>query len=98
MSSIVAVLRDVAIIFLALETLVVGALLVLLLWEVRNLAVMLRRESNNILKSADDTARTVRGTTHFVADTLVEPAIRVSSFAAGVSEVVRILARRNKFD
>lgn len=94
MSDIVATIRDVAIIFLALESIVVGIILVVLIWEVRNLAKMLRDDIKPILQSADETVRTVRGTTTFVSDNFVTPLVRVSSFTSGVIEALRIIAGR----
>jgi hypothetical protein len=90
----VAFVRDLAIILLAVESLVIGVVLIILVWEIRSLAKLLREEIKPILDSADETARTVRGTTVFVSDTLVNPMVRASSFAAGVVQALRILARR----
>ncbi len=89
-----AFVRDLAIIFLAVESLIVGAVLIVLVWEVRNLAKLLREEIKPILESADETARTVRGTTVFVSENLVNPVVRVSGFASGVMQALRILTRR----
>ena len=89
-----AFVRDLAIILLAVESLVIGVVLIILVWEIRNLAKLLREEIKPILDSADETARTVRGTTVFVSDTFVNPMVRASSFAAGVVQALRILARR----
>lgn len=89
-----AFVRDLAIILLAVESLVIGVVLIILVWEIRSLAKLLREEIKPILDSADETARTVRGTTVFVSDTLVNPMVRASSFAAGVVQALRILARR----
>lgn len=89
-----AFVRDLAIIFLAVESLVVGAVLIVLVWEVRNLAKLLREEIKPILESADETARTVRGTTVFVSENLVNPVVRVSGFVSGVMQALRILTRR----
>ncbi len=94
--SIVATIRDIAIIFLAVETIVIGAILIVLIWEVRNLAKMLRNDIKPILQSADETARTVRGTTTFVSDNFVTPFVRVSSFTSGVLQALRIIAGRRK--
>jgi hypothetical protein len=91
---IVATVRDVAIIALALESLVVIALLVVLIWEVLRLVRMLRDDIKPILQSADETARTVRGTTTFVSENFVSPVVKVSSVATGVVEALRILTRR----
>ncbi len=89
-----SIVRDLAIILLAVESLVIGVVLIILVWEIRNLAKLLREEIKPILDSADETARTLRGTTVFVSDTLVNPVVRASSFMAGVSRVLRILTRR----
>ncbi|CAG0930890.1 hypothetical protein PLCT1_01558 [Planctomycetaceae bacterium] len=89
-----AVVRDLAIILLAVESLVVGVVLIVLVWEVRNLAKLLREEIKPILESADETARTVRGTTVFVSENLVHPMVRASGFASGVMQALRILVRR----
>lgn len=89
-----AFVRDLAIILLAVESLLVGIVLIVLVWEVRNLAKLLREEIKPILESADETARTVRGTTVFVSENLVNPVVRISGFASGVMQALRILARR----
>lgn len=94
MSGIVATVRDVAIIFLALESIVIGIILLILVWEVRSLAKMLREDIKPILQSADETARTVRGTTTFVSENFVTPLVRVSSFTSGVVEALRIVTGR----
>lgn len=89
-----AFVRDLAIILLAIESLVIGVVLIILVLEIRNLAKMLKEEIKPILESADETARTVRGTTVFVSENLVQPMIQVSSFASGVLQALRILVRR----
>ncbi len=89
-----AAIRDVAIILLALESLIIGILLIVLILQIVSLTRLLRDEIKPILNSADETVRTVRGTTTFVSDTFVTPMVRVSSFAAGVAQALRILTRR----
>lgn len=89
-----AAIRDVAIIFLALESLIIGVLLIVLILQILSLTRLLRDEIKPILNSADETVRTVRGTTTFVSDTFVTPMVRISSFAAGVAQALRILTRR----
>lgn len=92
--STVELLRDWSIIFLALSTLVAQVILVMLLLEMRSLSKMLRENIYPILQSTDETVRTVRGTSVFVSDNVVSPVVKVSSFAAGVSEALRVIARR----
>jgi len=89
-----ASVRDFAVILLALESLVIGVVLVMVSLEIRNLAKLLREEIKPILDSANETARTVRGTTSFVSETFVNPMIRVSSFASGFLHALRMLTRR----
>lgn len=89
-----AFIRDIAIILVAVEVLVVGVFLVILLWEIRNLAKMLREEILPIVHAADDTARTVRGTANFVSENVVQPVAKASGFVTGVTTAVRILVRR----
>ncbi len=88
------IVRDLAIVLLAIESLVIGIVLIILVIEVISLTRLLRDEIKPILNSADETVRTVRGTTTFVSDTFVTPMVRVSSFATGVAQALRILARR----
>ncbi len=91
---LLAAVRDGAIILLAVETIVVGVFLLILIWEIRRLINMLNSEIKPILQSVDETTRTVRGTTTFVSDNLVTPVVRVSSFASGVAQALRIIAGR----
>lgn len=86
--------RDIAIILIALESFAITIALIVLILEVRSLVYLLRDEIKPILDSADETVRTVRGTTSFVSDTFVNPVIRVSGFASGILQALRILSRR----
>lgn len=86
--------RDLAIVLLALESFVIGVFIIILIWEIRNLTKLLREEIKPILDSADETVRTVRGTATFVSETFVEPMVRVSGFASGVMQALRILIGR----
>ncbi|MBI3740272.1 MAG: hypothetical protein HY257_00760 [Chloroflexi bacterium] len=89
-------MRDLAIILLAVESLVIGVVLVLLILELRSLIRFLREEVEPILHSADETVRTVRGTTTFVSETLVTPMVRASGFLAGATQALKILTRRRR--
>ncbi len=94
--STVEAIRDWSIIILALSTLATQIVMVLLLLEIRTLSKMLRDNIYPILKSTDETIRTVRGTSVFVSDNVVSPVVRISGFAAGVTEALRVLARRGQ--
>jgi signal transduction histidine kinase len=94
--STVAVIRDIAIIILAVESLVIGVLLILLIIQMRSLTVMLQEEIQPILESARDTATTVRGTTVFISDTFVQPLIRAAGYASAANRVMSVLTWRRR--
>ncbi|MBN1135407.1 MAG: hypothetical protein JXM73_02420 [Anaerolineae bacterium] len=89
-----AVLRDIAIIVLALVTGVIGIFLAILIFQVQSLIALLRHEVKPILDSANQTVSTVRGTSTFVSDTVVSPMIQALSFASGVRQTAKVLFRR----
>jgi tetrahydromethanopterin S-methyltransferase subunit G len=91
-----SVLRDIAIIVLALVTIVIGLFLVILIFQLQSLIALLRDEIKPILDSANQTASTVRGTTTFVSDAVVRPMIAAASYASAVRETVKVLAGGNR--
>ena len=86
--------RDIAIIVLAVESIVIGILLAVLVIQVIRLVRLLREEVLPILHSTQETASTVRGTATFVSDHVVQPVVKVSSYTAGVRQAVRRSIRR----
>jgi hypothetical protein len=87
--------RDLSIIILALESLVVGVLLGVLIVQVTRLVRLLRDEVMPILYSTQETLGTIRGTTTFVSDRVVQPVVKVSSYTAGVRQAVNVLFGRS---
>jgi len=92
--STVVIVRDVAIIVLAFESLVVGFLLILLMIQMRRLAKLLQEEVKPILDSANETASTVRGTASFVSEAFVSPLIRAASLISGADRAIKAVMRR----
>ncbi len=86
--------RDIAIIVLALESIVIGVLLAVLVIQVIRLVKLLREEVLPILNSTQETVSTVRGTASFVSDHVVQPVVKVSSYAAGARQAMSTLFRR----
>lgn len=80
---VAATIRDIAIIIIALQSIVIGVLLGVLVWQVWRLIKMVQTEIKPILIDAKETVHTVRGTTTFVSDTVVEPVVRTSSTLVG---------------
>ena len=87
--------RDLSIIILALESVVVGVLLGILIVQVTRLVRLLRDEVMPILLSTQETLGTIRGTTTFVSDHVVQPVVKVSSYTAGVRQAVNVLFSRS---
>ena len=83
--------RDIAILLLAVESVVIGALLALMLIQLRRLVRLLRDEIAPILDSASDTVNTVQSAAGFVTHNVVTPLIKVSSYSAGTLQALRSL-------
>lgn len=92
----VETIRDVAIIVLAVESIVIGAVLVITLWQLRSLTVLLRDEIAPLLASANETVGIVRGTTDFVGDNVVNPVIKVASYGAKARRVLELVLGRKR--
>jgi hypothetical protein len=93
---ITSVLRDVAIIALALVTLVIGLFLAILIFQLQSLIALLRNEIKPILESTNQTVSTVRGTTTFVSDAVVRPMITAASYASAVRQTIQTLSGSNR--
>jgi hypothetical protein len=86
-----ATIRDIAIIIIALESIIIGALLGILVWQVWRLVKLLQREVQPILQNTQETINTVRGTTSFVSDNVVNPVVSASSRVAGMRRTLQVL-------
>jgi nitrate reductase gamma subunit len=77
-------IRDIFIIFMAFESLIIGAALVILVIQFASLINLLQNEVKPILQSTSETVNTLRGTTEFLSENLVEPIIKLNSYLAGL--------------
>ena len=84
-------IRDVFIIFMAVESIVIGAALVILIIQLSALINLLQNEVRPILESTRDTVNTMRGTTKFVGDHFATPVIKANTVAAGVKRFFELL-------
>lgn len=91
-----AVLRDVFIIVLALESIVIGVLLSILIFQIQNLTRLLQEEIKPILDSTNETVSTVRGTATFVSENVVSPMIEAASYVSAVKKVFELLFPRRR--
>ena len=95
--AVAAAWRDVFIIFMALEFMVIGVALVVLIFQLAVLTNMLQHEIKPILDSTNETINTVRGTTTFLSENLVEPVVKLNSYMAAVAQVVESLGTLGRF-
>lgn len=84
-------IRDVVIVFMAAEGLIIGLALVLLIIQLARLTALLQNEIRPILTSTQETLDTVRGTTAFLGNNLVDPVIKANSSLAAVRRVINLL-------
>jgi hypothetical protein len=91
-----AEVRDIFIIFMALILLLLMLSAVVLVVQLATLINLLQNEIKPMLQAMNETVNTVRGTTAFMSDNLVEPIIKVNSALAGfrgMRDFIRIFRR-----
>jgi hypothetical protein len=84
-------IRDIFIIFMALQSLLTGLALVVLLVQVTRLINLLQNEIKPILDSTNETVNTLRGTTAFLSNNLVEPVIKLNEYLAGFAQLLQVI-------
>ena len=95
-------IRDVFIIVLALEGMLMGVALIVLVIQLAALVNLLQNEITPIVDNASETVTTVRGTAQFMSQNLVQPTVRLLAVTTTVGALVRELfgvrraARRKK--
>lgn len=75
-------IRDVFIIFMALESLIIGVALVVLIVQLSTLINLLQNEIRPILNSTSETVNTLKGTAKFVSNHMAEPVIKINQALA----------------
>lgn len=82
-------IRDVFIIFMALESLVIGVAMVVLIVQLSTLINLVQNEIRPILNSTNETVNTMKGTAKFVSDHLAEPVIKINQLAAMIKRLIK---------
>ncbi len=85
---VIQVARDLVIIFLALEGILIILALATLIFQVARLINLLQTEVKPALTDTRETLQSARGTVEFVGDTVSGPIIKASAFFAGVGSLV----------
>jgi hypothetical protein len=85
-------IRDVFIIIMALESLLIGAVLIILVVQLARLTNLVQNEVKPILDSTNETISTLRGTTQFLSDNLVEPVMKLNEYIAVIQKFLALLS------
>ncbi|HMU91569.1 MAG TPA: hypothetical protein PKE35_03765 [Anaerolineales bacterium] len=89
-------IRDVFIIVVALETLVIGVALVVLIVQLASLINLLQNEVRPILHATSETVNTLRGTAEFLGENVVEPVIKLNGYLAGLKRMLELMGIKPK--
>src|SRR5215211_4089086 len=89
-------IRDVFIIVVALESLVIGVAMIVLVIQLASLINLLQNEVRPILKSTSEAVNTLRGTVEFLGENVVEPVIKLNGYLAGMSRVIELMGIKKK--
>ena len=90
-SSRTMLIRDVMFIILAIELLLVGFAVVLLIIQITRLVNLMQNEIKPLLESANETIFTLRGTAAFISDSFVQPVIKLNSYITGAKKLLDFL-------
>lgn len=85
------VVRDIIIIFLALESVILVGLMVALVIQMMSLVRLMRDEVRPLITSAQETVNSARGTTQFVSRKIVTPTAEAAANVAQVKRMFQVL-------
>ncbi len=89
-------IRDVFIIVVALETLVIGVALIVLIVQLASLINLLQNEVRPILNATNETVNTLRGTAEFLGQEVIEPVMKLSGYLAGLTRMLELMGIKKK--
>lgn len=84
-------IRDIFIIFMALEFLLLGLALIILIVQLATLINLLQNEVKPILESTNETANTLRGTAVFLSENLTGPVIKLNEYIAALKRLIELM-------
>lgn len=84
------VIRDIFIIFIGFEFLLLGIALIILILQIAHLINLIQNEVKPILESTNETVNTLKGTTTFLSNNLVEPVMKLNEYIAGFQRLLQI--------
>jgi hypothetical protein len=97
---VAAVLRDIFIILLGIETMIIGLLMIIAVvamiyvaLKVYDLVQFVQNELRPVMHRADDTVRTVQSRVTYISDAAVKPAINLAAGLAAIRQTIKALRR-----
>jgi hypothetical protein len=89
-------IRDIFLIFMALESLLIGVALIVLIVQVASLINLLQNEVRPILQATTETVNNLRGTAEFLGENVVQPVIKLNGYLAGLQRVIELMGIKRK--
>ena len=89
-------IRDVFIIVVALESLIIGVALIVLVVQLASLINLLQNEVRPILKATSETVNNLRGTAEFLGENVVEPVVKLNGYLAGLTRMLELMGIKKK--
>ena len=89
-------IRDIFIIIVAFESLVIGVALIVLIVQLASLINLLQNEVRPILSATSETVNNLRGTAEFLGENVVEPVIKLNGYLAGMNRVIELMGIKKK--
>jgi amino acid transporter len=89
-------IRDVFIIIVALESLIIGVAIIVLIVQLASLINLLQNEVRPILTATNETVNNLRGTAEFLGENVVEPVIKLNGYLAGMNRVIELMGIKKK--
>jgi hypothetical protein len=89
-------IRDVFIIVVALESLVIGTALIVLIVQLASLINLLQNEVRPILYATSETVNNLRGTVEFLGEEVIDPVMKLSGYLAGLKRMLELMGIKPK--
>lgn len=88
--------RDIFIILVALEFMLVGWVLIILVVQLAKLLNMLQNEIQPMIDSTNEAVNTIRGTSIFISENITDPIIKLNSYVAGLNQITNLFSTNRK--
>jgi hypothetical protein len=89
-------IRDIFLIFLSLESILLGIAMIVLILQLASLINLLQNEVRPILNATSETVNNLRGTAEFLGENVVEPVIKLNGYLAGFQRVLELMRFKQK--